>query len=212
MATCVVAFSQGTIFPSYQTNLGFFILPNTIGDYLSDDIRTGKISTDAPEFVEAEKDVKEKLEKLLAINGKQTVKSYHKKLGQILWDYCGMSRNEEGLKKGLELIDELQKEFWQDVRVPGEMNELNQELEKAVRVADFFEVGKLMITDALSRNESCGAHFREESQTESGEAMRDDENYKYVSVWEYMGEEKPLNFHKEDLKFENVELKVRSYK
>ena len=191
---------------------GFFILPNTIGDYLSDDIRTGKIPTDTPEFEQAEKDVKEKLDKLLAINGKHTVKSFHKRLGAILWDYCGMSRNEEGLKKGLGLIDELQKEFWQDVRVPGELNELNQELEKAIRVADFFEVGKLMITDALNRKESCGAHFREESQTEGGEAMRDDENYKYVAAWEFTGEGKPFNFHKEDLKFENVELKVRSYK
>ncbi|MBC8344480.1 MAG: fumarate reductase/succinate dehydrogenase flavoprotein subunit, partial [Bacteroidetes bacterium] len=178
----------------------------------SDEISTGKISTDAPEFVEAEKDVKEKLEKLLAINGKKTVKEFHKRLGKILWDYCGMSRNEAGLQKGLELIDELQKEFWQDVRVPGEMSELNQELERAVRVADFFEVGKLMITDALNRKESCGAHFREESQTEGGEAMRDDENYAYVSAWEFVGEGKPFNFHKEDLKFENVELKVRSYK
>ncbi|MCF8296073.1 MAG: FAD-binding protein, partial [Saprospiraceae bacterium] len=191
---------------------GFFVLPNTIGDYLSDDIRTGKIPTDLPEFDQAEKDVKEKLEKLLAIKGTKTVKEFHKRLGKILWDYCGMLRNEAGLKKGLELIDELQKEFWQDVRVPGEMNEMNQELEKAVRVADFFEVGKLMITDALNRRESCGAHFREESQTEGGEAMRDDENFAYVAAWEYAGEGKPFNFHKEDLKFENVELKVRSYK
>ena len=191
---------------------GYFILPNTIGNYLSDDIRTGKISTDSPEFEEAEKQAKEKIEKLLSINGNQTATSFHKRLGKILWDHCGMSRNETGLKKGLELIDELQKEFWKDVKVTGVNDELNQELEKAGRVADFFELEKLLIIDALNRKESCGAHFREESQTKTGEAQRIDEEYSYVSAWEYMGENQPPKLHKEELKFENIEVKVRDYK
>ncbi len=191
---------------------GYFILPNTIGNYLSDDIRTGKISTDSPEFEEAEKQAKEKIEKLLSINGNQTATSFHKRLGKILWDHCGMSRNETGLKKGLELIDELQKEFWKDVKVTGVNDELNQELEKAGRVADFFELAKLLIIDALNRKESCGAHFREESQTKTGEAQRIDEEYSYVSAWEYMGENQPPKLHKEELKFENIEVKVRDYK
>ena len=191
---------------------GFFILPNTINNYLSEDIRTPKISTDTPEFEEAEKAVKEKLEKLLAINGTQTVKSFHKRLGGIMWDYCGMKRNEEGLKKALVLIDELKQEFWKDVKVPGELNELNQELEKAVKVADFFEIGKLLANDALNRGESCGAHFREESQTEGGEAKRDDENYTYVSAWEYKDENELPELHKEELKFDVVKPTVRSYK
>jgi len=191
---------------------GFFILPNTINNYLSEDIRTPKISTDTPEFEEAEKAVKEKLEKLLAINGTQTVKSFHKRLGGIMWDYCGMKRNEEGLKKALVLIDELKEEFWKDVKVPGELNELNQELEKAVKVADFFEIGKLLANDALNRGESCGAHFREESQTEGGEAERDDKNYSYVSAWEYKDDNQAPQLHKEELKFDFVKPTVRSYK
>jgi len=191
---------------------GFFILPNTINNYLSEDIRTPKISTDTPEFEEAEKAVKEKLEKLLAINGTQTVKSFHKRLGGIMWDYCGMKRNEEGLKKALVLIDELKQEFWKDVKVPGELNELNQELEKAVKVADFFEIGKLLANDALNRGESCGAHFREESQTEGGEAERDDKNYSYVSAWEYKDDNQAPQLHKEELKFDFVKPTVRSYK
>jgi len=191
---------------------GYFIIPNTIGNYLADEIRTPKIPTDTPEFEESEKAVKSKIEKLLSINGTQTVTSFHKRLGKILWDYSGMTRNEEGLKKGLSLVDELEKEFWKDVKVSGTADELNQELEKAGRVADFFELAKLIITDGLNRKESCGAHFREESQTETGEAKRDDENYSYVSAWEYKGKDKPPELHKEELKFENVELKVRDYK
>ncbi len=191
---------------------GFFILPNTINNYLSEDIRTPKISTDTPEFEVAEKAAKEKLEKLLAINGTQTVKSFHKRLGGIMWDYCGMKRNEEGLKKALVLIDELKEEFWKDVKVPGELNELNQELEKAVKVADFFEIGKLLANDALNRGESCGAHFREESQTEGGEAERDDKNYSYVSAWEYKDDNQAPQLHKEELKFDFVKPTVRSYK
>lgn len=190
---------------------GYFVLPNTIGDYLADEIKTPKISTDTSEFEEAEKSVRDKLEKLISINGKQTVTSFHKKLGKIMWDYCGMSRNEQNLKKAIGLIDELQKEFWKDVKVPGKIDELNQELEKAGRVADFFELAKLMCVDAIDRKESCGAHFREESQTEGGEAKRDDENYSYVAAWEYKGDDKAPTVHKEELKFEYVELKVRSY-
>ncbi|MCK4406930.1 MAG: fumarate reductase/succinate dehydrogenase flavoprotein subunit [Bacteroidales bacterium] len=191
---------------------GNFIIPNTIGNYLADEIKTPKIPTDTPEFDEAEKAVKLKIEKLLSVNGKQTVTSFHKRLGKILWDYSGMTRNEEGLKKGLVLIDELEKEFWKDVKVSGTADELNQELEKAGRVADFFELAKLMITDGLIRRESCGAHFREESQTETGEAKRDDENFSYVSVWEYKGKDKPPELHKEELNYEYVEVKVRDYK
>ncbi|MFH1321055.1 MAG: fumarate reductase/succinate dehydrogenase flavoprotein subunit [Bacteroidota bacterium] len=191
---------------------GYFVLPNTIGDYLADDIGTPKIPTDTSEFEEAEKSVRERLEKLIAVNGKQTATSFHKRLGSIMWDYCGMKRNEQGLKKAIGLIDELQKEFWKDVKIPGKIDELNQELEKAGRVADYFELAKLMCMDALDRNESCGAHFREESQTEGGEAKRDDENYSYVAAWKYKGDDTPHELHKEELKFEFVELKVRSYK
>jgi len=191
---------------------GFFILPYTITDYLADEIKTAPVKTDIKEFKEAEKVSEEKLNKLLCINGTKTVTSYHKKLGKIMWDYNGMSRSEEGLKKGLKEIDELQNDFWNNVKVPGSNNELNQELEKAIKVADFFELAKLMINDAISRKESCGAHFREESQTEGGDAMRIDKDYSYVSVWEYQGNDKEPKLHKEELKFENVELKIRSYK
>lgn len=190
---------------------GYFILPYTISDFLSDEIRTPRFNTDTPEFEKAEKNATEKINKLLSIKGSQTATSFHKKLGKILWDYCGMVRNEEGLKKALVLLDELEKEFWSDVCVLGSADELNQELEKALRVADYFEIGKLMCLDALSRKESCGAHFREESQTETGEARRDDANYSYVSAWEYQ-ENQPAQLHKEPLNFEFVELKERSYK
>ncbi len=191
---------------------GYFILPNTISDYLADDIRTAKISTDTPEFDEAEKHVEDLVEKLVNLQGHKSVKSFHIRLGKILWDYCGMKRNEEGLKKGMTLVDELKKEFWADVEIPNKAMEYNYELQKGIRVAEFFELAKLMITDALNRKESCGAHFREESQTEGGEAQRDDKNYSYVAAWEYTGEDKPPKLHKEDLKFEYVELKVRDYK
>jgi succinate dehydrogenase / fumarate reductase, flavoprotein subunit len=191
---------------------GYFILPNTISNYLATDIRVPKISTDKPEFEETEKAAVERLNKLISIKGKQTASSFHKRLGKIMWDYCGMVRNEEGLKKAMTLISDLKEEFWKDLNVPGIINELNMELDKAGRVADYFELANLLITDALNRNESCGAHFREEFQTPDGEALRNDEKYAYVAAWEYAGEGRPHILHKEELKFEEVEMKVRSYK
>jgi succinate dehydrogenase / fumarate reductase flavoprotein subunit len=191
---------------------GYFILPNTLSNYLADEIRVPKISTDKPEFAKAEKTVIERLNKFISIKGKQTAASFHKRLGKIMWDYCGMVRNEEGLKKAQVLINDLREEFWKDLNIPGEYTELNQELEKAGRVADYFELAELLVTDALNRNESCGAHFREEYQTPEGEALRNDEEFAYVAAWEYTGEGKPHILHKEELKFEEVEMKVRSYK
>lgn len=191
---------------------GYFVIPYTISNYLADEIRTERFSTDLPEFDEAEKAVTDKLAKLMAVNGTQSVTSFHKRLGKILWDHSGMSRNEKGLNKGMELVDELQKEFWSDVRVPDSQEEINQELERAGRVADFFEVAKIIIQDGLKRTESCGAHFREESQTDSGEAMRKDKEFSYVAAWEFVGEGKAPKLHKEPLKFEFVEVKERSYK
>lgn len=191
---------------------GYFVLPYTIGDYLADDIRTGKISTDLPEFTEAEAKVKQNIETLLSIKGTQTVDSYHKRLGKIMWDECGMARNEAGLKKAIEQIRELRTSFWSDVKVPGSANELNPELEKALRVADFLELGELMCLDALTRNESCGGHFREEYQTPDGEALRDDDNFAFVSAWEYTGDPSKAILHKEELVYENIKLVQRSYK
>ena len=191
---------------------GYFILPNTISNYLADEIRVPKISTEKPEFEETEKTVIERLNKFISIKGKQNASSFHKRLGKVMWDYCGMVRNEEGLKKALVLIKELKDEFWRDLNVPGEFTELNQELEKAGRVADYFELAELLVNDALNRKESCGAHFREEFQTPDGEALRNDEEFAYVAAWEYAGEGKPQILHKEELKFEDVEMKVRSYK
>ncbi|MFM9028116.1 MAG: fumarate reductase/succinate dehydrogenase flavoprotein subunit [Bacteroidota bacterium] len=189
---------------------GYFVIPYTLGDYLADDIRTPTISTDHPAFEEAEKAVSERARKLMAINGKQTVEDLHKKLGRIIWDYCGMSRTADGLNKALGMITDLKKEFWTDVRIPGNVDEFNPELDKAGRVADFIELGELMIRDALMRNESCGGHFREESQTEDGEAKRDDENFSFVAAWEYSDNEPVL--HKEELTFEIVHPTQRSYK
>jgi succinate dehydrogenase / fumarate reductase flavoprotein subunit len=191
---------------------GYFILPNTINNYLADEIRVPKIPTDRPEFEETEKAVIERLNKFLSIKGKQTAASFHKRLGKIMWDHCGMVRNEEGLKKALILIKELKDEFWRDLNVPGVSGEVNQELEKAGRVADFFELSELLVNDALARKESCGAHFREEYQTPEGEALRNDDEFAYVAAWEFAGEGKPAILHKEELKFEEVEMKVRSYK
>jgi len=191
---------------------GYFILPNTINNYLADEIRVPKISTDNPEFEATEKEVIERLKKLTSIKGKQTASTFHKRLGKIMWDYCGMVRNEEGLKKALVLIKELKDEFWKDLAIPGSYDELNMELEKAGRVADYFELTELLVTDALNRKESCGAHFREEYQTPDGEALRNDAEFAYVAAWEYTGEGKPAVMHKEELKFEEVEMKVRSYK
>ncbi len=191
---------------------GYFVLPYTIGDYLADDIQTGSISTDLPEFEAAEEAVKERLEKLMSGSGKHSVDYYHKKLGKIMWNKCGMSRNEQGLKEAIKEIAELREDFYKNVRIPGELNAMNSELEKAHRVADFLELGELFAVDALNRNESCGGHFREEYQTEEGEALRDDENYRYVAAWEYTGVPSEAKLHKEELVYENIELKTRSYK
>jgi succinate dehydrogenase / fumarate reductase flavoprotein subunit len=191
---------------------GFFILPVTIGNYLADQIRVPKISSDIPEFEEAEKAVKGKLSKLISIKGKQTASSFHKRLGKIMWDHCGMIRNKEGLKRALVLIDELEQEFWKDLIVPGSADELNPELEKANRIADFFELARLLVTDALAREESCGAHFREEYQTADGEALRDDSKFACVAAWQYAGDGKSHILHREELKFDEVEMKIRSYK
>ncbi len=191
---------------------GYFVLPYTIGDYLSKDIRTGKISTESEAFDKAEADVRQRLEALLNAKGDKSVDYFHKKLGKIMWDKCGMSRNAEGLKEAIEEIAALRKEFYAQVRVPGGMDEMNPELEKAFRVADFLELGELFAKDGLQRNESCGGHFREEYQTEDGEALRDDKNFKFVAAWEYKGEPKDAVLHKEELVFENIELKTRSYK
>ena len=189
---------------------GYFVIPYTVGDYLAQS-SADKISTDHPAFKEAEAAVKSQIDKLLAINGKKPVDQFHKELGHIMWDYCGMSRTEEGLKKAKKMIQELREEFWKDVKVVGTSDELNMSLEKANRVADFLELGELMVDDALNRDESCGGHFREEFQTEEGEAKRDDENFSYVAAWEYNGPGK-ATLHKEDLVFENVKLTQRSYK
>ncbi|MFO7619640.1 MAG: fumarate reductase/succinate dehydrogenase flavoprotein subunit [Bacteroidales bacterium] len=191
---------------------GYFILPNTISNYLADQIRVPAIPTGTPEFDEAEKGVTERLNRLISIKGKETASSFHKRLGKIMWDHCGMSRNEAGLKKALEMIRELREEFWKNLIVPGSVNELNMELEKAGRVADYFELAELLVTDALNRKESCGAHFREEYQTPDGEAQRNDAEFTYVAAWEHTGEGKPHKLHREELKFEEVEMLVRSYK
>ncbi|KAB2918159.1 MAG: fumarate reductase/succinate dehydrogenase flavoprotein subunit [Bacteroidetes bacterium] len=190
---------------------GYFVIPYTIGDYLAD-VERKPVSTDLPEFAEAENVVKERINKLLSIQGTESVDYYHKKLGKVMWDKCGMARNEKGLKEAKEEIRAIREEFWKNVRVTGTGAELNQELEKAGRVADFLELGELMVDDALHRNESCGGHFREEYQTEDGEAKRDDENYSYVAAWEYKGDGQAETLHKEDLAFENVKLTTRSYK
>jgi succinate dehydrogenase / fumarate reductase flavoprotein subunit len=189
---------------------GYFVLPYTIGSFLSKEIRTPQISPDLPEFLQAEEDTRTRIEGLKNTNGTQSVESFHRRLGKIVWDMCGMSRTEEGLKDGRAKIRALREEFYKDVFVPGEINDFNPELEKAYRVADFMDLGELMMVDALDRNESCGGHFREEYQTPEGEAMRDDEHFTYVSAWEWNDQEPVL--HKEDLNYEYVELKTRSYK
>ena len=195
---------------------GYFVLPYTIGDYLSKDIRTGQISTETPEFDQAEKDVNDQIQKLMSGTGTHSVDYYHKKLGKIMWNKCGMSRNAKDLSDAIDEIAILRKDFWENVKIPGTSNSMNPELEKAGRVADFLELGELFAKDALDRNESCGGHFREESVEQSGEqkgeALRDDENFKYVSAWEYKGEPKDAQLHKEELTFDNIELKTRSYK
>jgi succinate dehydrogenase / fumarate reductase flavoprotein subunit len=191
---------------------GYFVLPYTIGDYLSDDIRTGTISTDSPEFEEAEKEVRNQLNAFLNSKGTNPVDYYHKKLGKIMWNKCGMSRNEKDLKSAIKEIQELREDFYKNVRVPGTADSFNEELAKAGRVADFLELGELFAKDALDRSESCGGHFREESQTPEGEALRDDKNYTFVSAWEYKGKPSEAVLHKEELTYDNIELKTRSYK
>ncbi|MEN3299978.1 fumarate reductase/succinate dehydrogenase flavoprotein subunit [Pseudonocardia sp.] len=190
---------------------GYFVLPVTIGDYLASN-KLPEVAPDAPEVLEAVNSVNERIDTLLSINGTRTVDSFHRELGQIMWDYCGMERTEEGLRKALELIPELRREFWSNVKVPGRGAEVNQGLEKAGRVADFLELGELMCLDALHRRESCGGHFRAESQTEDGEAARDDENFAYAAAWEYTGRGEPPVLHKEELNFEYVHPTQRSYK
>ena len=191
---------------------GYFVLPYTIGDYLADDIRTGAISTDSPEFEEAESKVKNTIDSLINNDGDTPVDDFHRRLGLIMWNNCGMSRNETDLKEAITEIQALREEFYQKVRVPGSANDFNPELAKAARVADFLELGELMCKDALTRSESCGGHFREESQTEEGEALRDDENFTFVSAWEFTGKPSEANLHKEELEYKNIELKQRSYK
>ena len=191
---------------------GYFVLPYTIGDYLADDIRTGTISTDSKEFEEAENDVKQKIESLLKTKGNKTVDYYHKKLGKIIWNKCGMSRNAGDLKQAIEEIKILRKDFYANVLVPGSSDSFNEPLAKAIRVSDFLELGELFAKDALERKESCGGHFREEHQSKEGEALRDDKNFAFVSAWEYKGNPSDAVLHKEQLNYENIELKTRSYK
>jgi succinate dehydrogenase / fumarate reductase flavoprotein subunit len=191
---------------------GYFVIPYTIGSYLSNEIRTGHVATDSPEFEATEKEVRDRIEKLLSTNGTKAVDYYHKRLGKVMWDKCGMARNAEGLKQAIAEIQEIKREFWTNVRVPGEANEFNPELDKAGRVADLIELGELMCYDALDRKESCGGHFREESQTEEGEALRDDDNFAFVSAWEFAGDNNEPILNKEELVYENIKLVQRSYK
>lgn len=191
---------------------GYFILPYTIGDYLADDIKTGTIDTSSSEFEEAENNIKNTISKLLDNNGKYPVDYFHKKLGKIMWDKCGISRNKDGLTEAITQIKALREDFWNEVIVPGKANHYNEELSKACRVADFLELAELYATDALSRTESCGAHFREESKTLDGEAMRNDNDFSYVAAWEYTGTPEKAILHKEPLVFKEIEVKNRSYK
>ncbi|MEP5611251.1 MAG: fumarate reductase/succinate dehydrogenase flavoprotein subunit [Cyclobacteriaceae bacterium] len=191
---------------------GYFVLPYTIGDYLADDIRTGEIPTDSAEFDEAEKSVKAQIDFFINNKGTHSVDHFHKKFGKVMWDKVGMARSEKGLKEAIKEIQQIREEFWKEIKVPGSADGINMELEKAGRVADFLELGELFARDALERNESCGGHFREEYQTEEGEAVRDDKKFTYVAAWEYKGEPSKAELHKEDLKYENIELKTRSYK
>jgi succinate dehydrogenase / fumarate reductase flavoprotein subunit len=190
---------------------GYFVIPYTLGDYLSG-VPYEKVGTDREEFKAAMDQVSTSLGRLLSIKGKKTVDEFHRELGLTMWDYCGMSRTREGLQKAKSRIQSLRQEFWENVNVLGGSNELNQELEKAMRVADFMELGELMVDDAYHRNESCGGHFREESQTPEGEALRHDDEFAYVAGWQYNGPDKPEALHKENLVFENVKLTQRSYK
>ena len=191
---------------------GYFVLPYTLQNYLADQINVPRFKTDLPEFEESEKQVKARLQKLFDVKGSQPVDHFHRKLGKIMWEYVGMARNKEGLQKAITLIREVRAEFWKDVKITGEFNELNPELEKAGRVADFLELGELMALDALKREESCGGHFREEFQTPEGEAKRNDSDFMYVAAWEYQGEDKEPTMNKEALDYEAIEVKQRNYK
>lgn len=191
---------------------GYFVLPYTIQNYLADQIRVPRISTDAPEFEEAEKEIKAKIDKLISIKGKRSVDSIHKELGLVMWEFVGMARNKEGLENALARIKEIREEFWSNVFIPGRVGDMNTELEKALRLADFIDIGELMALDAINRNESCGGHFREEYQTEEGEALREDDKYSYVSCWKYLGENKEPEMIKELLDYEFIERQQRNYK
>jgi succinate dehydrogenase / fumarate reductase flavoprotein subunit len=191
---------------------GYFVLPYTIQNYLADQISVPRFSVDLPEFANAENAVNEKIAKLMSVKGQRSVDSLHKELGHIMWEYVGMGRTKESLETALVKIKALKKEFWSNVRIPGEPNNLNTELEKALRLADFIEIGYLMALDGLNRNESCGGHFREEFQTPEGEALRDDENYSYASCWKYAGEGKEPELVKEKLDYEFIVRQQRNYK
>ena len=191
---------------------GYFVLPYTIGDFLADDIRTGPIANDSPEFLEAEKETKNRLDSLINNKGTKSVDHFHKRLGKVMWNQVGMARNEKGLKDAITEIQQIRDEFYKDVFVPGSTDEFNPELEKATRVADFLELGELFAKDALEREESCGGHFREESQTPEGEALRNDKDYAYAAAWEWTGNPADAKLHKEELTFNDIELKQRSYK
>jgi succinate dehydrogenase / fumarate reductase flavoprotein subunit len=190
---------------------GYFVIPYTIGNYLADEIRTASIPTDHPAFAEAEKAVADRISTLMNIKGTQSVESMHKKLGKIMWEKCGMARNANSLKEAINEIQDLKKQFWSDLKIPGEVEEMNPELDKASRVADFIELGELMCLDALERNESCGGHFREEMQTEEGEAKRNDAEFSFVSAWKYKGDHH-WELHKEELVFDVAKPTQRSYK
>ena len=192
---------------------GYFVLPNTINDYLAKCFDLPKLDESSPVVIQTLADAQKRIDTLMAVGGSRSVDSFHKELGHIMWEYCGMERTEEGLKKAIGLIRELRADYWKNVRVPGKsIGELNQSLEKAGRVADFMELGELMCIDALHREESCGGHFRGESQTPEGEALRHDDQFLYVAAWEWGGEDQPPILHKEDLIYNNIELKQRSYK
>ena len=191
---------------------GYFILPYTIGDYLADEIKTGKIPTDTPEFEQAEKEAQERIDRLMKINGNTTPLAFHKELGKIMWNHGGMTRNEQGLNEGLQMVNDLEERFYKELKISGSTDSMNQPLERALRVAASFELSRLMLRDALNREESCGAHFREEYQTEDGEALRNDEKFSYVAAWEYTGYRKEPILHKEPLEYKYVEVKQRSYK
>jgi succinate dehydrogenase / fumarate reductase flavoprotein subunit len=191
---------------------GYFVLPYTIQNYLADEIRTPRMTTDEKEFVDAEKTVKARFEKLLSIQGERSVDSLHKELGLVMWDFVGMARTKESLENAIRRIAEIKKEFWTNVRIPGSKEGMNVELEKASRLADFIEIGNLMAHDGLNREESCGGHFREEYQTEEGEALRQDDKFAYVGCWKYEGEESAPSLIKEELVYESVKMVQRNYK